>query len=604
MSAMFEIDESSLPFVRTRHALLALDLQSDFISPDATIPVTNPPNFVDNIVNLASKFRSFGSVIWIRTVFEASRPVNVDGNSESVITNAELPTRGGGEERPEVRQRPSQKLIERYSKLVETEAGSSEEAAAALQNDEEDDISETFLTLEPGRSLRAVSPASPGTNLSKSVVGALDATKDLIFQKTYYSAFKDGQLVQTLRAKFVTEIYICGTLTNISVFATAMDAARHGYGITIVDDCLGYRSKARHDEALRKLVEFTGCDMKSSADLIEDINEIERAAQRVRQPTPRRKPRPQECSNRKDADLDNQMTSLNLGSDSSTAPRINAAPTGQAKAVAAAETRGSPESPTSREQAQELKLPTRTPSNEVKRERVKSKIKARRRPSKSGAKDTGVAGEPSGSSSVEKSSSAATSGTSIAISQSSAKTSVLDKGDAKISRLSLESTTSLGVENAPTNPGKGKDREEQGRSLGLNLDDEVEKMAKLSVKEDSSGLCEGDTTIIHDLLDAEVAKGIFESVRDEVRWQKMSHQGGDVPRLVSVQGEMGEDGSIPIYRHPADESPPLLQFSPNVSQIRKRVEEKLGHPVNHVLIQVRIFSAVSSYFKLPQLFER
>jgi len=43
--------------------------------------------------------------------------------------------------------------------------------------------------------------------------------------------------------------------------------------------------------------------------------------------------------------------------------------------------------------------------------------------------------------------------------------------------------------------------------------------------------------------------------------------------------------SYPIYRHPADASPPLLQFSPTVSRIRAAVEEHLNHPVNHVLIQ-------------------
>ena len=43
--------------------------------------------------------------------------------------------------------------------------------------------------------------------------------------------------------------------------------------------------------------------------------------------------------------------------------------------------------------------------------------------------------------------------------------------------------------------------------------------------------------------------------------------------------------SYPIYRHPADASPPLLQFSPTVSRIRTAVEEQLNHPVNHVLIQ-------------------
>lgn len=43
--------------------------------------------------------------------------------------------------------------------------------------------------------------------------------------------------------------------------------------------------------------------------------------------------------------------------------------------------------------------------------------------------------------------------------------------------------------------------------------------------------------------------------------------------------------SFPIYRHPADKSPPLLPFSPTVSLIREHVQKALQHPVNHVLIQ-------------------
>lgn len=43
--------------------------------------------------------------------------------------------------------------------------------------------------------------------------------------------------------------------------------------------------------------------------------------------------------------------------------------------------------------------------------------------------------------------------------------------------------------------------------------------------------------------------------------------------------------SFPIYRHPADESPALLPFSPTVLRIRDHVQKVLEHPVNHVLIQ-------------------
>ena len=425
MTVMFEIDEISLPFVRTRHALLAIDLQNDFISSDATIPVPDPPNFVDKITNLASNFRGFGNVIWIRTVFESSRPVNVDGTSESVITDAELPTsEAEGHDQPKWKGRPSQKLVERFAKLVEAEAKSSEEVAAAATSHagEEDTISETYLTLGSGEKPRAVSQSSTGSNFHDSVVRHVVGQKDLFFQKTYYSAFKDGSLVQILRAKFVTEIYLCGALTNISVFATAMDAARHGYAITIVDDCLGYRSKARHEEALRKLVEFTGCNMISSMDLIQNIKERENA-QRLPKPSPSRTPLAEDRSKGKGSDINALLSTLNLGSDVTKAARPSAAPTGSAKSVAA-EPRGSSESPASTEQDEDLKLPSRTATSEVKRERVKSKVKTRRRHSKSGTKDT-TGGEPSGSSSIEKSSSATTSATSVVISQASGKTTLI-----------------------------------------------------------------------------------------------------------------------------------------------------------------------------------
>ncbi|KAI0018673.1 hypothetical protein F4780DRAFT_771645 [Xylariomycetidae sp. FL0641] len=98
-------------------------------------------------------------------------------------------------------------------------------------------------------------------------------------------------------------------------------------------------------------------------------------------------------------------------------------------------------------------------------------------------------------------------------------------------------------------------------------------------------LCEGDTHIIYDILPTPLVETIFERLKKEVAWQRMSHQGGEVPRLVAVQGQVGEDGSMPIYRHPADESPPLLPFSPTVADIKEAVERKLGHPLNHVLIQ-------------------
>ncbi|KZT24100.1 hypothetical protein NEOLEDRAFT_1148935 [Neolentinus lepideus HHB14362 ss-1] len=97
---------------------------------------------------------------------------------------------------------------------------------------------------------------------------------------------------------------------------------------------------------------------------------------------------------------------------------------------------------------------------------------------------------------------------------------------------------------------------------------------------------EGDTNIVLDILPCDLANVAFDRLKKEVKWSTMHHRGGEVPRLVAVEGTIDEDGSFPIYRHPADESPRLHSFSPTVSLIKDHVEKVLDHPVNHVLIQL------------------
>ncbi|KAJ7443006.1 hypothetical protein FB451DRAFT_1296545 [Mycena latifolia] len=95
----------------------------------------------------------------------------------------------------------------------------------------------------------------------------------------------------------------------------------------------------------------------------------------------------------------------------------------------------------------------------------------------------------------------------------------------------------------------------------------------------------GDSYFALNVVPPELADVAFERMREEVKWDVMHHRGGEVPRLVAVEGEVEPDGSFPIYRHPADESPLLHPFSPTVAAIRQHVQKILNHPVNHVLIQ-------------------
>ncbi|EPQ64042.1 Bgt-3871 [Blumeria graminis f. sp. tritici] len=94
-----------------------------------------------------------------------------------------------------------------------------------------------------------------------------------------------------------------------------------------------------------------------------------------------------------------------------------------------------------------------------------------------------------------------------------------------------------------------------------------------------------DTKILYDILDYDVADRIFEELKSEIQWNEMLHCGGSVPRLIAVQGEVAEDGSQPIYRHPTDQQLSLSPFSPTVELIRQKVETAMGHKVNHVLLQ-------------------
>lgn len=105
-----------------------------------------------------------------------------------------------------------------------------------------------------------------------------------------------------------------------------------------------------------------------------------------------------------------------------------------------------------------------------------------------------------------------------------------------------------------------------------------------------------DSSLALDLLPPELSSTAFDELNSgEVEWQTMLHRAGPVPRLIAVQGEVHPDGTIPIYRHPADLSPPLLPFTPTVTIIAKHAERVLNlqrqahEPplkLNHVLIQL------------------
>lgn len=124
------------------------------------------------------------------------------------------------------------------------------------------------------------------------------------------------------------------------------------------------------------------------------------------------------------------------------------------------------------------------------------------------------------------------------------------------------------------------------RNRKAQTDDTVERQSAqplfgLDKEEESSG-----SSIQYDLIPPDRVDGLFHRLKEEVTWQKMHHQTGEVPRLVCCQGTIDVEGNMPVYRHPSDETIALLPWTTTVDEIRQAAEVVAGHPLNHALIQL------------------
>ncbi len=209
----------------------------------APCPSRNPKASSAEPLEFVKNFRDsgVGDVIWVRSEFEESRSLAAGGGQIITADTAPDPRAGLGE--IGARTRPT--------------SGRHEDAVQ--ETDEE-----AFLSTGDGGadSKACVRPGTPGAELAPEVQAAVDPHKDIVITKTHYSAFATGQrLVQLLRGRFVTEMYVSrSALQRLSIYATALDAGRHGYDMTLVEDCCGYRSEIRHLNAIRRLGELLGTE--------------------------------------------------------------------------------------------------------------------------------------------------------------------------------------------------------------------------------------------------------------------------------------------------------------------------------------------------------
>lgn len=106
--------------------------------------------------------------------------------------------------------------------------------------------------------------------------------------------------------------------------------------------------------------------------------------------------------------------------------------------------------------------------------------------------------------------------------------------------------------------------------------------------EKSSVFGSGDTFLLLNVFPDDVANDLFYSLQTEVQWNSMKSNGKRVPRDVSIQGTLtveDDDEYEPLYRHPADEQPELLSWTPTARKIKDHISQMINQNLNHALIQ-------------------
>lgn len=689
MLSLLELVTQNQPHFQTHQALLVLGLQNDFILPDGKLPVNTRNAFLDRIHALIPTFRKQSSnIIWAKTIYEtdrlASDPTTGEGDAVVVgglVDGVESST-DDDDDLPKDLIRPTQSrsstskhrlralnLLKRVSARKTTSATPREELQAVVEEDEE-----LFLR-QSAKNGPACLPDTPGAEFADAFKSMIEPS-DTVVQTTNYSAFQGTSLLLILRARLVTEVYICGCITNVNVLATVIDAARHGIRINVVGDCLGFRKQSRHKIALKRMVDFFDANIVTSQDVIN-----RNTPGRALPPTPQKDSKDEQdlqdmvenlrVSGPRTADQTNNATHIPRGINPTITADglrdevervsfVNVRARKPSDATSLADSRATSDTGLSDEQFTERLIQgarlAKIDRQAEKQSLVKSKIRMRPRTTKdkdkdkdqkpedkkhqgesskkSGASHPGAnllqgaekepekrAKTPQAATSADKGRPAALvkAGSSDKLRQSAPKSerslkpstsqpaltlSTPDKDITSRVRMALarapkaESNEELSAR-SPTSTAESvpavvpsKTPSEPTRAKTSK----VQSLATFPVLGPDDRIGEGDSRIIYDFFPPELYHPsdrskplrdiIFTQIYNEVRWQKMHHQEGEVPRLVCAQGEFSADGSMPIYRHPADQTLPLLHFSPRVHLIRKRAEKLVGHPLNHVLIQL------------------
>ncbi|PNS19096.1 Pyrazinamidase/nicotinamidase [Sphaceloma murrayae] len=611
MASIFDMLTRQQPQFQTRQALLVLGLQHDFVSPEGHLPVTNGERFIRRIRNLVPAFRANGDVYWVRTEnritankrscrSSSSRDQDASSSSSCVVITAE-PTL-----------RPSDHLSDRVDSILGND-DSIVDDSKSLFGPHTDDRQSRLPSrpkkhLDPELYLSPISddnccckPQSKGSQYVDAVRD-LQTPQDTHLTKTQYSAFNGTSLLLTLRARLVTELYLVGCMSNLCVYATALDAARHGIQINIVEDCLGYRSAHRHAEAINRMIDDMGASITTSATVMSRFDD-DAAAPDSRGASPEPDTAAEQSVHVQDIAPFTIPTYVDPPNSSTRATRPTSAedqrsPTGlpladfvvpdyvaSSCALGEEPDRSAVADPSFNQESGDFSHPLYQNLEAIRSiERFDAHARTKEWCNSCSSSDEA-------SEAKEKVLEGSVADTGIVSPSEVPREATPDSAEGRTSRkrrsADLEDI-SLGLAATNIDPSTAHPSTEQHRidRPKQKKSKVIPSLANFPTKKPGNPIGAGDTTIAYNLISPSEAHKAFNALLSEVPWQRMSHVTGEVPRLVCCQGTFDPDGSMPVYRHPSDSSLPLLHWSPTVDRIRHLAQEHVGHELNHVLIQL------------------
>ncbi|MCJ1311897.1 hypothetical protein MMC25_005570 [Agyrium rufum] len=506
MQSLIEAARSAggIPRMESRRALVIINMQNDtFAGFGQGRGICPPSEFVHKIKGMVPHYRNLGDIYWACTEFEDARLIGKDAKSPA--TQGSLSTRPNTnpiEEETDSAPPIDQPTYSNYFNTSRTKTVMERASAKSREEQrnsqiqsviEDSDIGDYLSKPRKGQLPEVFRPGTRGAALMDELLPVFDPMRDVRIVKHHYSAFDATPLLLTLRMKLVTHVYLCGCLSNVSIYSTAADAVRHGFEVTVVEDCMGYKSEEKHIEAMFQMADMLGVAgitseeiiQEATGNLVPDTDEpvfsgpgYEGIANTLPQGGNR---------DRRESNVRSGLRDLRLSNETIAAP--------------------------------EVRSPTINDEGTSKRDQGRTSRRPR----------------------------------DIMIGQT------LETRSSNSPDPSIRSPRLLDVKSRPS------------------------KQANLGP---GDRLGEGDSTLISHALTPKLSTEAFALLKSEVSWQTMRHRSGEVPRLVAVQGHVDLNGVRPVYRHPADESPPLLPFSPTIQRVRAEVEHLLQQPFNHALIQL------------------